>query len=89
MPSFGLVGRVIIGSAVVFKIKCIYFLDTLILKIIFLITKLNNFRGDLSDISAKTATLIIGHCKRNTVLKQTRHDLCSGFILAETSVRSP
>ena len=31
-------------------------MDTLILKILFLIIKLNNFRGDLSDISAKTAT---------------------------------
>ena len=39
--------------------------------IVFFIIKINNFRGDLSDISAKTATLIgySRHCdqKRNTV----------------------
>ena len=32
-------------------------MDTLILKIYFLVIKLNNFRGELSDISVKTATL--------------------------------
>ena len=31
--------------------------DTLILEIYFLIVKINIFQGDLSDISAKTATL--------------------------------
>ena len=36
----------------------IFFLDTLILSIIFLIIKIDNFRGDLSSISAKTATLV-------------------------------
>ena len=35
------------------------FLDTLILKIYFLIMKINNFQGDLSSISAKTATLLV------------------------------
>ena len=39
--------------------NCIYlFQDTLILQIMFLIIKINNFRGDLSDISAKSATLV-------------------------------
>ena len=33
-------------------------MDTLTLYIIFLIIKINIFRGDLSDISAKTATLM-------------------------------
>ena len=32
-------------------------MDTLILQIFFLIMKINNFPGDLSDISAKTASL--------------------------------
>ena len=36
----------------------LFFLDTLILKIYFFIIKINNFRGDLRDISAKTATLL-------------------------------
>ena len=36
-----------------FKIKEIVFLDTLILKIYFLLIKINNFRGDLSGIPAK------------------------------------
>ena len=40
-------------SEVFFKIKLIFFLDTLILKIFFKIIKINNFRVDLSDISAK------------------------------------
>ena len=48
------------GSEVFFQNLIIYFLDTLILYLIFLIIKINNFRGDLSDISAKTATLSAG-----------------------------
>ena len=44
-------------SEVFFKIN--YFLDTLILLIYFLIIKIIIFRGDLSDISAKTATLLM------------------------------
>ena len=36
-------------------------MDTLILKIYFLIIKIDNFRGDLSGISAKTATLLLTH----------------------------
>ena len=35
-----------------------FFWDTLILHIYFLIIKIHNFRGDLSDISAKSATLL-------------------------------
>ena len=41
------------------KIIFFYFLDTLILLIYFLITKITSFRGDLSDISAKTATPVV------------------------------
>ena len=40
-----------------FQKNFFFFLDTLILKIYFLIIKINNFRGDLSGISARTATL--------------------------------
>ena len=45
------------GSEVFFKIKLLIFLDILTQKIIFLIVKIINFWGDLSGISAKTATL--------------------------------
>ena len=45
-------------SEVFFKIWLFLFLDNLILKIIFLIIKINNFQGDLRDILAKTATLM-------------------------------
>ena len=45
-----------------FPNQLIYFLDTLIqyiyIYIFFLIIKINNFRRDLCDISAKTATLV-------------------------------
>ena len=51
--------RLVINSEVFFQNQIDLFMDTLILKIIFLIIKLNNFRGDLRDISAKTATLVI------------------------------
>ena len=50
----------IIGSASFFKIKYIIFLDTLIQKIFFEIIKINNFRGELTDNSAKKEALIIG-----------------------------
>ena len=43
---------------VFFNSKLTDFLDTLILQLYFLIIKINNFRGDLSNISAKTATLL-------------------------------
>ena len=33
-------------------------MDTLILKIIVLIIKINSFRGDISDMSAEMATLV-------------------------------
>ena len=44
---------------------------------VFFITKINNFRGDLSGISAETATLLV----RDHRLGST----C--FVVAETSVR--
>ena len=48
------------------------FLDTLIPKIYILIIKINNFRGDLSNISAKMSTLVrssifIVYCPQNRV----------------------
>ena len=48
----------VIVSDVFFKIKLLFFSDTVIPSIYFLIVKMNIFRGDLSDISAKTATLV-------------------------------
>ena len=45
------------ASEVFFKIQIYIFLNTLTLQIYFLILKINTFRGDLSDVSAKTATL--------------------------------
>ena len=45
------------ASEAFFEIKLNCFLDTLLLKIFFFMIKINNFRGDLSDRSAKTATL--------------------------------
>ena len=48
-----------ISNDAFFKIKVFFLGDILILKIIFLIVKINIFWGDLSDISAKTATLKI------------------------------
>ena len=50
------------ASEAFFEIKLNCFLDTLLLKIFFFMIKINNFRGDLSDISAKTATLISACC---------------------------
>ena len=55
-----------------FQNEIFYFLDTLILSIYFLIIKMNNFRGGLSDISAKTATLcttLLGPFCSETVAK--------------------
>ena len=51
-------------SEVSFKIKSFIFFDTLILQIYFLIIKINIFRGDLSGISAKTATLTATNAQR-------------------------
>ena len=45
-------------SEVFFKIKFLYFSGTLTLQIYFLIIQINDFRGEVSDVSAKTATLI-------------------------------
>ena len=42
-----------------FQNPIISFLDTLSQKNIFFIIKINNFWGDLSGISAKTATLVV------------------------------
>ena len=47
------------STEVVFQIKFIKFLDTFILYVYFLIIKRNIFRGDLSDTSAKMATLAV------------------------------
>ena len=52
----GFAGQQMAPSEAFFKIKLLLFLDTLILQIHFLIAKINYFRGDLSDISAKKAT---------------------------------
>ena len=49
----------LVTSEVFFKIKFIYFWGILIPQMYFLIIKWNIFRGDLSDISAKTATLLV------------------------------
>ena len=49
--------RVDASSEVFLKVKLILFLDTLILYMYFFDNKIDNFRGDLSTISAKTATL--------------------------------
>ena len=45
------------------------FLDTLILKIYFLMVKIDNFRGELSDMSAENTSQAVGahqreHCAR-------------------------
>ena len=51
------------ASEVCFKIKFIYLLDTLILKIYFLIIKTLFFSGGgVSDVSAATATLVSARC---------------------------
>ena len=52
-----------LDSEVFFKILIILFLDTLNQQRIFLIIKINNFWGDLSGISAKTATLHLDTCR--------------------------
>ena len=46
-----------VSSEVFFKIKLNVFLGTLILNIFFQIIEINNFRGDLSDTSAKISSL--------------------------------
>ena len=46
-----------VSSEVFSKIKFSYFSGTLTLQKYFLIMKRNDFRGELSDVSAKTATL--------------------------------
>ena len=59
MISWELVRPLFLISEVFFKILIILFLDTLSQQIFFLIIKINNFWGDLSGISAKTATLFL------------------------------
>ena len=51
-------------SASLFKIKYIFFVDTLI-QVFFKILKINDFRGDRSDISDKKGALAmtqVEHC---------------------------
>ena len=48
----------IVCSEVFLKFNC-SFGDTLILQIYFLIIEINNFRGDLGNILAETASLIV------------------------------
>ena len=50
-------GSIQASVEVFFKIKLFYFLDALTQQILFLTIKMNIFCGDLSGISAKTATL--------------------------------
>ena len=45
-------------SASVFRTFVNCFLDTLIQKIFLLIIKIHTFQGELSDVSAETATLV-------------------------------
>ena len=52
-------GQLVVGgSASVFKIKSIFFWILSSRKNIFLIMKINNFRGDLTDISVKKGALV-------------------------------
>ena len=54
--------------------------------------KINNFRGDLSDISAKTATLTSTFESSNstvTVRYTVRYPVSSASFLTELSVSSP
>ena len=44
-------------SEVFFKIKSNIFLDTLILKLLYKFIKIDNFRGELSDVAAKKTAL--------------------------------
>ena len=54
-----------------------FFLGCLILKIIFLIVKLDNFWGDLSDISAKTASLSITSMEKDKFrMKVSEQEFC-------------
>ena len=48
-------------SASFFKTKLIFFLDILIQKTFLYIMKINNFRSDLTDISAKKEALSLTH----------------------------
>ena len=50
------------GAVKLFSKYIVFFWDTLILFIIFLTIKINDFRGDVSDVSAKTASLT-GSCQ--------------------------
>ena len=48
-----------VSSASVFKIKYNIFLDTLIRKLFFQVRKINNFRGELTNISSKQEALAV------------------------------
>ena len=62
-------------SASFFKIKLNIMLDTLIQKIFFEIIKINNFRGELTDNSAKKEALIGILLCRDTIRYMSSHIL--------------
>ena len=53
--------QALVGSEVFFKIKFTHFSGTLTLQIYVFIIQINIFPGELSNISAKTATLLVGN----------------------------
>ena len=59
MRGVGAPTTLIPSSEAYFKIKLTVFLDTSILKVFLKIIKTIDFRGDLSDISAKKTSLIL------------------------------
>ena len=67
-----------------FEIKWNVYLDTLIRETYFLLIKFNVFRGDLSDISAKTATLVSSRAEP-TVYSRAICDLYSDFTYLHNS----
>ena len=69
-------------SEVFFKIKLIYFwiLDPVI---IFFIIEITNFRGDLSNISAKTATLHL-----TVQLLEVLAELCDSVVTSELNAHA-
>ena len=60
---FNSLKQALLLSASFFKIKLNIFLDTLIQKIFFQIIKINNFRDDLTDISAKKEALLAAYAQ--------------------------
>ena len=69
-------------SASFFKIKLKYFLDTLIQKIYFLIIKMYNFRGELSDISAEKEALCVTREQRGMQC------LCSSTYIRQLTLKT-